>query len=948
MKNLKTLCVVVALLCFVTKTSAQSDRINSMATEVLVFIKPDYLESTPALRRGISVQQSSIKSDQLKTAFETLRVNTIARAFPDWPKISAVSFNDMGEQVKRPEFHRVFILTFSSEEEAEEAVKSLNKLPEILYAERHSMPTLNNDPQYLDGTQWHLRNDGRNWGVVGADINAEGAWSIFRGSSNVTIGIFDTGVELDHDEFRGRVTGDRPSGASTHGTLVAGMAIARANNGVLGRGLDWNAAGRSFRLSDWDFCPIERRHRDIFKRDNVIANTIIDAVDQGVHVLNHSWGSPTFSTTIRQAFAYAYRMNRVSVAAMGNCGNVQSNFPAAFGNVIAVGSTNNRDVRWSLSTMGSHIDVVAPGESVFTTTTGNRYTFASGTSLSAPLVSGLASLLRGYRPQLYNDDIKQIIRRSADRTPGMGGQNFTPAYGFGRINAGRALEMIRDYDIRQWTAIGGVDQGNDGRLRPYVFFGVPGLSSNEVLAYRHQVRRTIYFPEPFLEIIGIWGRGVATTGWAGTGNVKFNEGFCEVVSYTLNSVTLKTYVYEVFTLNRRIRIGWFPTSPANVRFAYTVLGTVAPSLTGPTILCPGNTANLTIQNLPAGATVRWVHGPGLEIEGSNNQPTARIRSTGRWDLVVLPLETEAIEILDPPGNVIPRPTLEPPTTSWVRATISLNGQVIRTLDHNLTVNRVNLGSIQPLVAPSGGFQVNVMYRFTSEHEHPGRLTWVVNPSNQSFANVLNRTQAYIRFMTAGAHTITASVTNMCGASSTQRVIQVMSSGCFCGHIPPGGPRPCPRCEFSTTPVDPNPPIVVNPGNPINPPGPPIIVCPGPPIDFSPCPCGHIPPGGPRPCPRCELNTRPIESLFSPNPVSDILTIDLTQTDIDAFGIQPFSETETIFDIRLLNSHGMVVRQQRTQAATIQFDVSNLPEGTYYLHIEHGGEIEMHQIIVQRN
>jgi len=45
---------------------------------------------------------------------------------------------------------------------------------------------------------------------------------------------------------------------------------------------------------------------------------------------------------------------------------------------------------------------------------------------------------------------------------------------------------------------------------------------------------------------------------------------------------------------------------------------------------------------------------------------------------------------------------------------------------------------------------------------------------------------------------------------------------------------------------------------------------------------------------------------------------------------------------------MIVRQQRTQAATIQFDVSNLPEGMYYLHIEHNGEIEKHQIIVQRN
>jgi len=117
-----------------------------------------------------------------------------------------------------------------------------------------------------------------------------------------------------------------------------------------------------------------------------------------------------------------------------------------------------------------------------------------------------------------------------------------------------------------------------------------------------------------------------------------------------------------------------------------------------------------------------------------------------------------------------------------------------------------------------------------------------------------------------------------------------------------------------------------------------------------CPCGFIPAGGPRPCPICEITVGPLLPLFSPNPVSDVLTIDLTETDTDAFGAQTDTERSRseIFDIRLLNSHGMIVRQQRTQASSIQFDVSNLPEGTYYLHIEHNGEIEMHQIIVQRN
>jgi len=92
----------------------------------------------------------------------------------------------------------------------------------------------------------------------------------------------------------------------------------------------------------------------------------------------------------------------------------------------------------------------------------------------------------------------------------------------------------------------------------------------------------------------------------------------------------------------------------------------------------------------------------------------------------------------------------------------------------------------------------------------------------------------------------------------------------------------------------------------------------------------------------------------PNPVSDILTIDLTQAETfgartrSLSGVEVPARTNEVFYIRLFNAHGMIVRQQRTQAATIQFDVSNLPEGTYYLHIEHNGEIEKHQIIINRN
>jgi len=94
------------------------------------------------------------------------------------------------------------------------------------------------------------------------------------------------------------------------------------------------------------------------------------------------------------------------------------------------------------------------------------------------------------------------------------------------------------------------------------------------------------------------------------------------------------------------------------------------------------------------------------------------------------------------------------------------------------------------------------------------------------------------------------------------------------------------------------------------------------------------------CPWC------IMAFYYPNPVDDVLTINLAQQKAEALGIHATSEI--IFDIRLLDRMGTVVRQQRTQANTIQFDVSNLPEGMYYLHIELNGKIQKHQITIKRN
>jgi hypothetical protein len=329
-------------------------------------------------------------------------------------------------------------------------------------------------------------------------------------------------------------------------------------------------------------------------------------------VLNHSWslrdasGNPgRYSSTVRNAFAYAYKANRTSVVAMGNHQLTHLDmvaYPAGFGNVISVGATDNNDIIRNSSAHGDHIDVTAPGENILSTYIGGGYDYLSGTSMATPHVSGLASLMKGFKNTLSNDDIEQIIRLSADKLPAMNGADFNNTYGFGRINASWALEMVRCNMLRQWSATGGAVYSSTSNFSSMAFLSASGLSDGIYTAKRHEVRKTITFPEQFAQIISVWGRGIGTDG-CNLANPNFGEGFCEVVTSTANSVTLRTYVYELYSISGAY-LGYYPKAPANVKFEYSVLGVMHVNLfnqiitTNTTVTSCGdiNVQNVKVQN----------------------------------------------------------------------------------------------------------------------------------------------------------------------------------------------------------------------------------------------------------------------------------------------------------------------------------------------------------------
>ncbi len=533
------------------------------------------------------ISQLVIHSQSLNSAIGKIEIESIERAFPSFSKDDMIKMNNNGKTIKLPNMSRIFKIKLISKSSVEAAIRILKKENSVLFAEANMDAKLFSDVDY--SKQWYLNNTGQSNGVADADIDAPEAWNIFTGSSSIKIGVIDSGVDFNHDDLSGKVSGDATAG-DYHGTHVAGIAAAKANNTYGGRGVDWNAQIVSKRIFDGN---------GNYLGDVNAYNKIISAVNVGADVLNNSWGGTSNSSTLRMAFSYAYKMNRIATVAMGNSytnGN-PTTYPAAFGQgIIAVGATQDNDLRSPYSQTGNHIDVVAPGginpypnndqHDIWSTWSNNNYRYLAGTSMATPIVSGIASLLKGYNTNLENDDIENIIRISADDK---GASGWDVEYGTGRVNAKKALEYLRDpYTLEQKSATGGSAYNITGNYTT-IFYGVSGLSDGVYIVKRYDVRKTVSLNSSLLDK-KVWGRGVNTVGFSAA-NPNYGMGWCDVVLTSSSSATLRTYVYYVYNILGQ-PIGYFPSTPSNVKFEYTTLGY---TLSAPSIsMSGGYNANPTL------------------------------------------------------------------------------------------------------------------------------------------------------------------------------------------------------------------------------------------------------------------------------------------------------------------------------------------------------------------
>lgn len=305
-------------------------------------------------------------------------------------------------------------------------------------------------------------------------LGAEQAWDMQLGDPSVVVAVVDSGVALDHPDLQGAIWTNPAPGAGDcgsddlhgcnvldpqladpacpniddgqpvpngdvrptyfHGTFVAGIIAARANNGIGIAGVAPNVTIMPVRAGDCDGVYTTAE-----------AKGILYAARHGARIINLSLGEdnclPAVSY-VRDAIAEAERLGALVVAAAGNAGQNCISAPANVPGVLAVGATaaDGRS-RASFSDWGPEVALAAPGVGIAGTrpNPNNPYGLEEGTSFSAPIVAGVAALLLSQNPLLTPALLRDVLQAGAMPLP----DGDTPGWaGAGRVDMLGALQAV--------------------------------------------------------------------------------------------------------------------------------------------------------------------------------------------------------------------------------------------------------------------------------------------------------------------------------------------------------------------------------------------------------------------------------------------------------------------------------------------------------------------------
>jgi subtilisin family serine protease len=402
--------------------------------------------------------KDAIGIPELIRTFEELEFKSVQKKFKS-AEAPAHEFNERG--LKTADISLIYELHVSEDVDVIEASKTLQRLESVVYAEpqfvSYDMYTPN-DANLNSVMPYHYDN-----------INAYEAWDISLGDTNVVIGITETAINVDHPEFVGNIkynyddpvgNGDddndsytdnfagwdvvendnvltEPTGTEIHGDAVSAISSAAADNGI-------GYAGVGFKCK---FIPVK-----VANNNQVITHGyegIEYAIEQGASVVNCSWGNTSFSQVAQDVVTWAAVNNDVVlISSAGNATSTTMYYPASYNYVLSVTGVDQNDLFDNGSnppfTYNDSVDVSAPGINIYTTAKfQGQILYAppqGGTSMAAPIVAGLAGLVRSHYPCLDALEVIERIKATANNIDGLPQNSpYAGQIGTGRINAEAAL-----------------------------------------------------------------------------------------------------------------------------------------------------------------------------------------------------------------------------------------------------------------------------------------------------------------------------------------------------------------------------------------------------------------------------------------------------------------------------------------------------------------------------
>ena len=305
----------------------------------------------------------------------------------------------------------------------EEFIDEVSELSEVEYVQPNYLYQLNrtvNDPAMSQ--QWHL-----------SHINVFDAWDMTMGDAGIKVAVIDSCVETSHPDLSSQIiaTWNAVEGGSdapdNHGTHVAGIIAAQANNGI---GVAGVAPGiKLITINVFSGTPATATTSNVIKG-------IRYAVSSGARVINLSLGGYGYDGVLEGEINAAVQSNVVVVAAAGNGNTSSYSSPSDYNSVISVIATDQSNQKASFSDYGPYKDISAPGVSIYSTVTGGSYNHMQGTSMSSPVVAGVAALILSVNPALTVSEVKHILYNTATdvNTPG-----WDALTGHGVVNAKAAV-----------------------------------------------------------------------------------------------------------------------------------------------------------------------------------------------------------------------------------------------------------------------------------------------------------------------------------------------------------------------------------------------------------------------------------------------------------------------------------------------------------------------------